>query len=387
MADELRSASPSLRDKISEIFSKALGGGDETRGTARFGHTMAEGLDMIPGVGTATYGHDAARDVRRGDYVSAAKNGLVSLLSALPGAGFSKEASLMGRSPYARIPGLPKEINLPTGETLAAKPIPGVMDAAADYARSRGMPHTVPKAFPPQDPENARAIASWYDKAPDEVGSPATFEAYKRMADETKGQYQALKNRGYNYSFFKQGPDGNFVDPYAASPALGYKDLAENKHLQIFPTRGGFGSINEADPRQPMLQDSGEKFGDEPATYNDLFRAVHDSFGHFGSGNAFFRAPGEERAWNLHSLMYSPEARGPMTAETRGQNSWVNHGPYADANRGASGADTTYADQKSLVPPDWVQHDPRLTPYELGLRVPAPRMSPSVGAFADEASQ
>jgi hypothetical protein len=51
--------------------------------------------------------------------------------------------------------------------------------------------------------------------------------------------------------------------------------------------------------------------------------------------------------------MYSPEARGAMDAETLGQNSWVNSNPL---NKGASSADTIYAEQKAgLLPPKVVK--------------------------------
>jgi hypothetical protein len=90
------------------------------------------------------------------------------------------------------------------------------------------------------------------------------------------------------------------------------------------------------------------------ATANDAFRVVHDALGHFGPGNPFFRAPGEERAWLAHSRSYSPDALPAATSETRGQNSWVNYGPQAEANRGASGANTVYADQKAGLLPDWM---------------------------------
>ena len=102
-----------------------------------------------------------------------------------------------------------------------------------------------------------------------------------------------------------------------------------------------------------MLQRVG-KIGDkEDAVANDAFRAVHDIFGHFGSGNPFFRHKGEERAFLEHSRMYSPEARGAMASETRGQNSWLNFGPHGEANRTANTLDTVFADQKTGLMPRW----------------------------------
>lgn len=176
--------------------------------------------------------------------------------------------------------------------------------------------------------------------------------AYDAMMEETLGQYKALKNQGFEFLFNKPGED-----PYRASPALGYLDMRDRGRLSVFPTLEGFGSglklSKDEIANNPLLMDSGEKFGNQPALMNDLFRAVHDAYGHNGPGNPFFRAPGEERAWQHHSMMYSPEGRPAMTSETRGQNSWLNFGPYGEQNQGKSALDTIYADQKIGVMPSW----------------------------------
>jgi hypothetical protein len=52
---------------------------------------------------------------------------------------------------------------------------------------------------------------------------------------------------------------------------------------------------------------------------NDMFRAVHDVFGHAGTGRGFDRH-GEEAAYQSHASMYSPLARMALATETRGQN-------------------------------------------------------------------
>lgn len=56
---------------------------------------------------------------------------------------------------------------------------------------------------------------------------------------------------------------------------------------------------------------------------NDMFRAVHDFFGHAATGRGFGQ-DGEESAWVHHSQMFTETARGALTTETRGQNSWYN---------------------------------------------------------------
>lgn len=57
--------------------------------------------------------------------------------------------------------------------------------------------------------------------------------------------------------------------------------------------------------------------------------------------------------------MYTPLARRAEPSETRGQNSWVNFGPHAEANRTASGGDTVYAPQKIGLLPQWVVDEGR----------------------------
>jgi hypothetical protein len=105
------------------------------------------------------------------------------------------------------------------------------------------------------------------------------------------------------------------------------EDLRKNKRMKIFSTESGFGeeAISEKQRQDnPLLQNT--KFKDVngiPLLANDIFRFVHDFFGHAKLGNGF-GAVGEENAWNVHSKMYSPLAKRAMTTETRGQNSWVN---------------------------------------------------------------
>lgn len=101
------------------------------------------------------------------------------------------------------------------------------------------------------------------------------------------------------------------------------------------------------------------------AEENDLFRAIHDYFGHAKEGHQF-GPKGEENAYRVHSSMFSPEARKAMATETRGQNSWVNYGPYGEANR-ANPKNTKFADQKTVLMPDEFLGD-----YGQPTRPPAP---------------
>jgi hypothetical protein len=227
------------------------------------------------------------------------------------------------------------------------------------------MPDAPLEVYPEFDPRRAELIAAEFDLMKNAPSDPRVRQSYDAMIDETMDQYRALRDLGIDFRFIPPG----MPDPYARSPAMGYRDMIENGRLWVFPTETGFGSDAAFDPSaNPLLRRVG-RVGDLPdATANDAFRVVHDVFGHFGPGNPFFRQKGEERAWIEHSRMYGPEARGAMTSETRGQNSWLNSGPYAARNRTALGADTVFADQKVNLLPDWAL-DPTGMPDPVRMRL------------------
>lgn len=70
-----------------------------------------------------------------------------------------------------------------------------------------------------------------------------------------------------------------------------------------------------------FLNQQNEKLG---INSNEMFRAVHDFFGHGIKGNSF-GAKGEEIAYESHYKTFSPLARIALASETRGQNSYVNY--------------------------------------------------------------
>ena len=250
------------------------------------------------------------------------------------------------------------------GERYSSREIAEIKRAEENYIKEAGIDVPDYLRYPDQDEKRAKLIAAAYERMKNNPDDPEVKRAYDALIEETMAQYEALKETGINFTFLK--PD--MPDPYAASPALGYKDVIENRNLTVFPTDFGYGSDAAFDAsRNPMLTKVGRVGDKEDAVANDAFRVVHDAFGHLGSGNPQFRSAGEERAFLQHMRMYTPEARRAMAAETRGQNSFVNFGPYANQNRGASGADTIYADQKVGIMPDWAV-DPDGMPDGLELK-------------------
>lgn len=216
---------------------------------------------------------------------------------------------------------------------------------ADDYAAAKGLgpiSHSAPEAKVKVD--RAKKIAQAFEDMKHDPNNPEVKAAYDALIKETADQYQMLRDSGLKVT--KITPEmGN---PYKTSADM-IKDVTENNHLYYFPTESGFGTEVNQFADHPLLQKI--KVGDEEMPANDLFRIVHDYFGHAKEG-AKFGARGEENAWREHMKMFSPQARKAMTSETRGQNSWVNFGPHGEANR-ANPANTKYADQKAGLLPDW----------------------------------
>ena len=220
---------------------------------------------------------------------------------------------------------------------------------------SRGLQYQPPRDYVKVDPERAKRIAAAFDAMAHTPDDPEVLQSYNAMVDETLAQYRAILATGLKVEFIDYATQG---DPYAASPRLAIADVVANNHLWVFSTRDGFGS-SEFDPRDnPLLRETEFEISGQKALANDIFRVVHDYFGHIKEGVGF-RADGEENAWRAHASMYSPLARRAMTTETRGQNSWVNYGPFGEANRTAGGAETRFADQKIGLLPEWVSEDGR----------------------------
>jgi hypothetical protein len=222
---------------------------------------------------------------------------------------------------------------------------PKIRQIAESYAKATGKKLKHPEMTFDVDPKRGARIAKAYEEMVHNPNDPAVKKAYDALIDETKAQWDFIqKNAGLKVS--KMAPD--MENPYPAGSKDVVKDISENNHLWYYPTEQGYGSTEVQD--HPLLKKVDVDGEEMPA--NDLFRIVHDYFGHAKEGEGF-GPKGEENAWMTHKNMYSPEAQKALTSETRGQNSWVNFGPKGEENR-ANPSATTYAEQKAGLLPDWV---------------------------------
>jgi hypothetical protein len=249
--------------------------------------------------------------------------------------------------------GLPRDFTV-AGKKITASHWAPAEEVARQYMADAGLPYNPPTQYVKVDPQRAMRIAAEYDKLKHDPQNPEVKAAYAALVKETAAQYQAVIDSGLQVEFIDFAKQG---DPYAASPRLMTEDVRENNHMWVFSTRDGFGSDVDFDPvNNPLLAETDFIISGQKALVNDLFRVVHDYFGHVKEGVGF-RADGEENTWRAHSAMFSPLAQRALTTETRGQNSWVNYGPYGEQNRTAGAADTHYADQKVGLLPEWVSED------------------------------
>lgn len=242
------------------------------------------------------------------------------------------------------------------GKRVSFGPFGPAREAAARYREKAGLTGRRQSEYVKVDPQRATAIAAEFEAMAHDPSDPKVKASYAAMIKETLAQYQEIKATGLKIEFIDFAKTG---DPYG-NPRNAILDVVNNNHLWVFPTDIGFGSDATAVDvsGNPLLAKTGEMISGREALANDIFRVVHDYFGHIKEGVGF-RAEGEENAWQQHSTMYSDLALPAMTTETRGQNSWLNYGPYAEFNKTANAADTKYAPQKTGLMADWTQKSGR----------------------------
>ena len=116
----------------------------------------------------------------------------------------------------------------------------------------------------------------------DNPSDPKVKKAYTALANEVTSQFNALTDAGFEVEIY-EGKGG----PYANSEEV-LKDLKENKKLRILSTESDFGDGALISKDNPMLQDSGlTDSNGKPLLVNDLFRFVHDVYGHGEQGTSF----------------------------------------------------------------------------------------------------
>jgi hypothetical protein len=205
------------------------------------------------------------------------------------------------------------------GNRLFNEPLADAKRIATEYMDKKGLKYEEGKRITSVDKERAKAISDAYMAMPDDYNIPEVKASYDAMIDETIEQYKEIISNGYEVEI-------NDIEPYKNAQEF-IDDLRNNKHFKLLSTLSEFGDTpvtEEMANNDPRLKRTEFKdVNGQTLLANDLFRFVHDFFGHAVRGNSL-GAIGEENAWDEHSRMYTPLARKAMTSETRGQNSYVN---------------------------------------------------------------
>lgn len=247
------------------------------------------------------------------------------------------------------------------GKRLFNEPNPETIEVSRAYKKSKGIDTPEGQPITGLDVENSKAISDAYEAMEHRPDDPEVMSAYEAMANETIDQFIAIQEAGYTIELYEPGKG----EPYKNSQEM-IDDVRNNKHIKVRPSESDYSHTEQDRAENPLLRDSGFKdVNGKTLLVNDLFRFVHDYFGHTERGNGFGPI-GEENAWDVQARIYSREARRAMTTETRGQNSWVNFGPQMRNEDGSikkkgdegylSPQERSYAEQKiGLLPEEYSQ--------------------------------
>lgn len=192
--------------------------------------------------------------------------------------------------------------------------IPELAQAAQQYSAGRvSSPLRRPISYggTVTTPEMQESLARSYRALPD--FDPRAVPSFEAMRQETHRQFDYM-TKPRRQGGLGVGVEVTHHDPYSGPSGL-FQDLFHDRRMKVLST--------ESTGSHPFFSD------DE----NDMFRAVHDVFGHAATGRGFDRH-GEEAAFQSHSRMFSPLAQRAMATETRGQNAaLINSGGQFQAQK------------------------------------------------------
>lgn len=159
------------------------------------------------------------------------------------------------------------------------------------------------------DPAKRLLIAKTYKMMKPIEDTPQAKAAWDAAEIEIRKQFKQLTEQdGIKVEFVDTDPYKDFHDMHKQVTATGV--------LKVLKT--------EATGGHPYW----------PNEVNDMFRAVHDAYGHLGTGRGFDRH-GEEAAYQAHRSMFPPEAQPALATELRAQNQFlIQYGFFGDQKIG-----------------------------------------------------
>ena len=170
------------------------------------------------------------------------------------------------------------------------------------------------------DEEFCREVASRYDKAPELAWSAKLEAMYEKFMAGNRRQYDALTGAG-----LRVRPWQRPGQPYESSRDL-REGVARTGTLYVYLTESGHGP-GPGTGFHPLRAPSGVRVDGVELSHNDIFRAVHDAFGHVAA-DAGFGPRGEFTATCCHLRMYSGDVLPVMFTEQIGQICWFFFGQH-----------------------------------------------------------
>jgi len=200
-----------------------------------------------------------------------------------------------------------------------------------------------------------KEVAAYYASAPALAWDGTLRRRYGRLKEETLGLYQTIIEAGITVEPWLEGGQ-----PYRSSGEL-REDVRRSGRLRIYLTDSGHGR-RPSSGYHPLREPSGISVAGVEFRHNDLFRAVHDVFGHVML-DAGFGIKGEFLAAFCQLAIYPREVHPVLFTEQVGQICWFFYGPHlmntagALPRRGETGyippARRPYPEQKVCVFPGW----------------------------------
>jgi hypothetical protein len=211
----------------------------------------------------------------------------------------------------------------------------GLRSLANDYAKGVGLP-SLNTAVTEVDSELHRRLADELDAVEHQPSDEQVVRAYNKFKGENMAQFNLLLESGYNFVAHSQEGMEPYQPPVKGSPdqrspSKKMRDqVADEKTLVFYPTIQEDGGDFLGD--HPLMERTGitvptDGGGEYELTHNDVFRVVHDIFGHAKEGSSFGMV-GEENAVVQHSQMYTEGALPALIAETRMQNAFMHFGGH-----------------------------------------------------------
>lgn len=169
-----------------------------------------------------------------------------------------------------------------------------------------------------------REVADLFEAAPVLAWSAGLADDYELFKRENLAQYSVIRREGVDVRPW----------PHSSQPYRGSRDLVRRVRrtgiLHVFLTAAGHGPDAGPGARtafHPLRESAGVVEHGVELTHNDIFRVVHDIFGHVVHGNGF-GPRGEFLATRCHLAMYAERAHRVLLTEQLGQICWFFYGPH-----------------------------------------------------------